>query len=283
MSAAARAVRAPAPAAAPPAARPAWLDAVEGEAARLEPVSLAELGGAALMDRVDTKFMLPAGMAARVLRRAAPHYRVLEVCGRRLCRYSTVYFDTAGLAFYHAHHGGRATRRKVRVRTYADTGLTMLEVKLRTNKGRTHKARVPLPPGEADPLRHLGLNPCLGAMCGVPAAELGAVLKVEYTRVTLVSRHTDERVTMDLMLEFARGPKRAGYPAVAIVEVKQPRSGHSPFVALMRDAHARRSRISKYCLGTAALEPRAKTNLYKPVLSRLRRTAESHDAIAIVR
>ena len=116
--------------------------AIEAAARALTPVSLGELGEAALLDRVDTKFLLPASLVPEILRRCAPCYRALEVNCARLCRYSTLYFDTADLAFYHAHHAGHARRRKVRVRTYVDTGDRYLEVKLRTNKGRTTKSRV---------------------------------------------------------------------------------------------------------------------------------------------
>ena len=55
-------------------------------------VSLHEIGAASLMDRVDTKFVLPAPSAADILGSLGGAYHVLEVSGRRLSRYSTRYF-----------------------------------------------------------------------------------------------------------------------------------------------------------------------------------------------
>ena len=66
------------------------------------------------MDRVDTKFLLPAVSAPGILASLADGYRVLEVSERRLSRYSTRYFDTPDLRLYHAHHAGRGRRYKVR-------------------------------------------------------------------------------------------------------------------------------------------------------------------------
>src|SRR5687768_2586669 len=141
---------------------PDALREVAAMAGGFEPVSLHEIGAAALMDRVDTKFVLPVGSVAGILASLKGGYRVLEVGGRRLSRYSTRYFDTPDLRLYHAHHAGRARRYKVRVRTYVDSEARYLEVKLRTNRGRTTKERVSLAHDLRDPMQRLEHEALLG-------------------------------------------------------------------------------------------------------------------------
>ena len=253
--------------------------------ARLAPVGLAELGGAALMERVDTKFLLPRERLLGVVRECALAYRVLEVAGTRLSRYETLYYDTDDLALYHAHHGGRATRRKVRCRTYVDSDRHFLEVKLRGNTGRTRKARVPVdaPAGaDASALAHLTDAPLRELAGELDGASLRPVVRVDYTRLTLVRRDGAERVTLDLGLAVVGARGQASFPGLVVAEVKQARRGGSPLVDALRAFGVREGGLSKYCLGVATLEPGAKTNRFKPRLHDLYRAAgiaaDSHAA-----
>src|SRR5262245_48399908 len=117
-------------------------------AQRFEPLSLDQVGSATLLDRVDTKFLVPLSAVPQLIDGLADQYRALQVNGTRLGRYSTRYFDTPELALYHAHHAGRLPRYKVRVRSYLESREQYLEVKLKNNKGRTLKDRTTLGAGE---------------------------------------------------------------------------------------------------------------------------------------
>jgi hypothetical protein len=235
------------------------------------------------MDRVDTKFLLPAALAGALLDACGGAYRALEVGGARLSRYETLYYDTGDLALYHAHHAGRGTRRKVRRRSYVDSDQHFLEVKLRTGRGRTRKARVALD-GEAGAgidgaLDRLG-DPALRELAwGLAAATLRPVVRVDYRRLTLVRADGAERATLDAGVAIADARGRvASFPHVVVVEVKQPRRDRSPLVDAIRALGVRRGGISKYCLGVASLEPAAKTNRYERLLRHLHRMADRHDA-----
>ncbi len=116
-------------------ALPDNVDAIVDAAAQFQSISLADLGQSALMDRLDSKFIVPVADIPALLSGCAGRYRVLEVNGRRLCGYATTYYDTADLAFYRAHQTGRLPRRKVRVRDYVDTGARFLEEKVKNNLG----------------------------------------------------------------------------------------------------------------------------------------------------
>jgi hypothetical protein len=85
-----------------------------------------------------------------------------------------------------------------------------------------------------------------------------------YTRITIVSKHRAERVTIDLDLAFVRDGQRVAIPDIVVAEVKYGglRQG-SEFVRLMRKYHARDTSFSKYCMGVSLLYPEVKHNRFK--------------------
>jgi hypothetical protein len=269
---------------------PAWLPAElpedsaisgYGELARVadrfEPLSLEELGRATLMDRVDSKFVLPYAAVPRILEELTGQYRVLRVGTTRLGRYSTAYFDTPDLALYHAHQAGRLPRYKVRIRSYLDSLESYLEVKLKNNKGRTVKTRVPLASGEVT-LERVRREALFRMSGSVPAMELEEVLTADFTRLTLVRVDAPERLTIDVGLTFVRGGEVRTFPRVAIVEIKQERHGQADARDALRTLYLRDGAVSKYCIGVAQLVPGAKKNRFKRVLSALERIQTGHPA-----
>ena len=108
-----------------------------------DPISLEEMGKVRLMNRLDTKFVAPAGVLASLLEAALPHYFAQTIDGLRNMPYSTCYFDTADLKMYTDHERGKKCRKKVRIRRYEATpGLAFFEIKDKNNKGRTKKSRI---------------------------------------------------------------------------------------------------------------------------------------------
>ncbi len=235
--------------------------------AHFAPISLAEMDAVALMDRVDTKYVLGAWQLPALLAALAGDYCVLEVQGVRLNRYRTLYFDTPDLDLYGRHHAGRAERYKVRSRAYLDSGLSFLEVKRKTNKGRTVKER----------MRTETLLTRITSEAGrfvdgrVPSAPyLGPVLGNAFLRITLVGRQCAERATIDLDLRFQAGDLHLSLTGVAVVEIKQERADRtSPLVARMRALGIRPTAFSKYCIGVALLYSGVRHNRFKPVLNRV--------------
>ena len=86
------------------------------------PISLDEMDSVKLMNRVDTKYVCHEAQIPAILEAAKDDYRVQEVIGKRIATYDTVYYDTDGLEMYMRHHDQQLNRRKVRIRTYMDTG-----------------------------------------------------------------------------------------------------------------------------------------------------------------
>ena len=250
-------------------------DGIDASAQQLEAIALDELGAALLMDRVDTKFVLPARLVPELLAGCVGDYVALEVGGRRLSRYRTTYFDTGDLTLYRAHLAGRMPRRKVRLRTYLDTGESFLEVKVRTNSGRTLKSRVPA--HSADPeaaLASADAQRWLASLAGTDPWELRPIVGVDFLRLTLVARDRSERVTLDMRLDFTRGDALASFPELVIAEVKTHRQGRTRFERAMRDFGVRPEAVSKYCLGVMSVFEDAKRNAYKPLLRRIHSLAQ---------
>lgn len=246
------------------AATPAG-SAIASLLARFSPISLDEMDAVALQNRTDTKYVLSETQLYEALGAVAGHYRVLEIGGARLSGYQTLYFDTPDLALYLQHHAGKGNRYKVRSRRYVGTGQSFLEVKLKSNKERTVKRRVPTETFTAAPASEVGAF--LSAQLGVEAPTLAPALWNAFSRVTLVSRTARERVTVDLSLRYGSDGKRRALPDIAVVEVKQDGVDRgSALIQQLHAAHIQPTGFSKYCIGVSLLYPHVKHNRFKPKL-----------------
>ena len=96
---------------------------------------------AALTTRFELKYLVPLEACPGPLDRLPARLAALDIGGRRIFDYESVYFDTADLALYR-HAQGRRKRYKARTRSYCDTGDTMFEVKLKGRRGQTVKERL---------------------------------------------------------------------------------------------------------------------------------------------
>ncbi|MDF7818807.1 polyphosphate polymerase domain-containing protein [Runella sp. MFBS21] len=234
------------------------------KASLYEPISLAEMDGVKLMNRTDAKFLVPLSMLSSILDDLRPHYRLLEIEGQRMCDYQTLYFDTPDLQFYHEHQAGRFNRYKIRQRNYVQTDVSFTEVKFKNNKGRTIKTRIPIK--KVTPTIGEETQAFLRRQTPFEPSLLTPVLWVDYTRLTLVSRTTAERLTLDLNLSFRNDSTRKSYEQLVIAEVKQDSLKHSMFLDLMKRYQLRQGSLSKYCLGVISLNEAVKQNRFKTKL-----------------
>ena len=250
-------------------ARPT-LPRLQNLAQSYEPCWLENLGETALMDRTDTKYVLSLNLGLQVLTEMQAFYQALEIDGQRLQPYNTLYFDTPDYYFYHEHLRCRTDRYKLRVRTYLINDLSFLEVKQRTNKGRTVKERIQLD----DFWPMLDAEAVSWAVERLPGAAwpLEPVLNNSFYRMLLVNPDQAERITLDFNLRFSDRVRRVDFGPVVIAEVKR-KSSHedSVFINWLHAAHQRPSSFSKYCLGLALLNPELKRNRLKPNLLQLQK------------
>lgn len=237
----------------------------------MDPISLAEMDVHALMNRIDTKYVLGIEHLEQLLETVGHSYRVLCVDGVRISPYRTLYFDTPDFKCYLQHHNGKLNRRKFRIRQYESSGLCFLEVKAKNNKGRTNKRRIPIDRIEEclSPSSREFIESVTGKL-----PELTPQLWSTFSRITIVNRLRPERVTLDLDLSFSGRDASQELPGVVIAEVKQQRDDrHSLVREHLRLHRIRAMRVSKYCLGSVLLNPHLKSNRFKPKLRAIQKIA----------
>lgn len=255
----------------------ALLDTPVGTVDQLPAISLAQLNeSAALLTRVDRKYVLAASDLPLILRNLPPDARVLEIDGERAFAYRSTYLDTAELAAFHGAVQRRRRRWKVRTRTYT-TGETFLEVKTRRGAA-TVKERILCSPrdaaGAALRLTTVGrdfVEASLGsAGVQLDAATLRPTLVTSYRRTTLLLPSAGSRATIDADLCWStpEGTASRTFTGRVIVETK---SGTAPSAldrSLWRLGH-RPVSISKYGLGLALLHPELPANRWHRLVSAL--------------
>lgn len=250
-----------------------YLQQVIGTVEEMAPISLADIKALALLDRLDIKFVLHVRQLAQIIARVQHNYRVLEISGVRPGQYHTTYFDTPDFAMYHAHHNGLRVRHKVRWRWYLDSQLIFLEVKEKTNRERTVKSRITLP-APIDHLHDLDTS-WMPATINFDPRTLRPVVWNRFRRMTLADLERQERITIDLDLEFGRNNQAAALPGLAIVEVKQRKfSLNSPMARELHRQQIHPEHVSKFCVSMAMLYPELKQNRFKPLLRRLHALVE---------
>ena len=236
----------------------------------MKPITLAEMDGVKLMNRIDTKYLVTEAQLRDILLRIHDGYYAQEVENNRLSPYSTVYYDTPELTMYTIHHNRHTVRDKVRVRTYVDSHLTFCEVKHKNNKGRTKKKRIVV-----EPIPNIIDNPEAAAFLAekqpYEVSSLSPHLVTIFDRFTLVNYGKTERLTIDCNLRFEnlRSGTTASMGRLAVMELKQDGRAKSLLKDVLFDLRIRPFKVSKYCIGTCMTRPEVKQNRFKKKLRRI--------------
>ena len=240
-------------------------------------VRLGEMERVNLMDRVDTKYLLPANRVPDLLMMMQGRYRVLEINGSRISSYETVYMDTNDYFFFNQHVTGRTGRIKVRFRNYKSTGITFLEIKKKTKKNRTVKWRIEN--SLSDSICNDKAIEFINSHVQLSSEVLKPVLTNSFERMTFVGFNTPERITIDLNLSFSSTDGNSiGLPLIAIVELKsEGLVSRSPFSRLIKQLSSYPAGFSKYCIGCAMLYNLPLRNALKPNLLLLNRIENEYN------
>ena len=242
----------------------------------LEPIpsiTLAEMDGVKLLNRIDTKYLTDEATLARVLNDAEKEgYRALEVDGTKISPYNSVYFDTAELRMFQDHHNRHLTRQKVRTRVYVNSQETFLEIKRKRNTGRTKKKRTTIPAAELrDFSKDAAAVEYLAKHSNFTADMLSPVLSTEFSRITLVNPARTERVTIDTNLHFNnfRTGKTASLEDAVIIELKQDGHAASQMKGILLNNRVKPIRVSKYCIAETLTDPSARSGRFKLKVRRI--------------
>lgn len=234
---------------------------IESAIGKFEPISLAEMDGVKLMNRTDRKYWFNTSHLTEILVDISDQYYLLEVDGERNMPYATTYYDTPADAMYNNHHRGKMNRYKIRRRNYLSTNSSFLEVKFKSNKGRTVKVRRKscYNSSEFDP------QDCAFIATNSPYTcdQLEKVLENQFKRLMLVSKAMNERCTIDSELHFMGTAAEAHVDSLVIVEVKTDGRSHSAIIDALNKRRLKPSGFSKYCVGRSIVDSTLKINRFK--------------------
>ena len=243
------------------------------------PVTLEEMDGIKLMNRIDTKFLTDEQTLMLFLRDACGQgYRTLVTDGTRIATYDSLYFDTPGLRMFMDHHNRHLVRQKVRTRVYLGSGLTFLEIKRKNNHGRTKKKRIRISSGEfTDFGGDAAACDFLASKSWFTSQELSPSLETMFRRITLVNPAMTERLTIDINVSFRnlRTGNEASLRDAVIIELKQDGRAESPAKAILLKHRIKPVKISKYCIGITLTAPAVKHNRFKPKVRRIEKQINS--------
>ena len=229
---------------------------------KLSPITLEEMDGIKLMNRMDSKYLTTEDTLLLVLAdAAAAGYRVLSIDGVRQSGYNSVYYDTPALRMYYDHRNKRLVRQKVRTRTYLQSGQAFLEIKRKNNKGRTSKKRTAIPLSELmDFSADEAACAYLARHSWFTEKDIIPSLTTKFMRITLVNQALTERLTIDTSLEFEnfRTGLSANLQDAVIIELKQDGRAASQMKGILLERRVKPVRVSKYCVAVTLTDPEAR-------------------------
>ncbi len=235
-------------------------------------IDLEGMNHVRLMRRRDTKYVVPYKRLPHILELIQDDYMVFELLGERLQPYETVYFDTPQYKMYLDHHNKRLNRYKVRMRKYMLSDISFLEIKFKNNRGETIKKRVN---AEMD-VNHLDEDKKVFLCKNSPYAfeDVQPALWNKFSRITLVSKHRPERLTIDLGLHFSQkhmdNDDHLKLKETCIIEVKRDLdAGKSDIIDALKKERLQPTGFSKYCMGSVLTNVGLKQNLFKQRLRSL--------------
>ncbi|MFY7757637.1 MAG: polyphosphate polymerase domain-containing protein [Flavobacterium stagni] len=234
---------------------------------RLQGISLHELDGVALQNRIDSKYVLTSSQLEALMPIIMQHYQVLDIDGNRIFTYENNYFDTPDLRFYYDHHNGYTQRIKVRSRKYVETGASFFEIKKKEKVERTQKIRQPL----TDILSRLdsARQELIDGFSRKNVKNLEVILSNTFQRITFVNNEFTERMTLDFNISFSNTTETKALTDYYVLEIKQPKSTNSPIVNALKSDGIRQRGFSKYIYGVMLLHPRIKKNNFLPLIKNL--------------
>jgi len=241
-----------------------------------KPIRLEEMEQVKLMNRTDTKYWFHMNHLQKILQGIHKKYFILKIGGQTILPYATTYYDTTENSMYEAHHNGKLNRYKVRRRSYITSEISFLEVKFKSNKGRTIKKRILTEFGEIEFTPQE--NDFLNELIPYNYQYLLPSLINNFSRLTLVNRNFQERCTIDINLRFKSNNKQVSLDNLVIVEIKsEGNPSNSPLAIALRDQRIKSSGFSKYCVGRTITDASLKRNAFKSKIRSIGKTIETEN------
>ena len=239
------------------------------------PIQLEQMDQVKLMNRVDQKFWFHEENLQRILQSVCHDYYVLDIEGENEFLYSSSYYDTPVDRMYVKHHNGNLNRHKIRRRSYLSSGISFLEIKFKSNKGRTSKKRIPTNFNELSFTKEE--SDFIEANTPYTTGDLSPSLINQFSRMTLVNRNFKERCTIDRGLQYTKTGGWIKLENLAIIEIKTDgRKSVSPLALTLREERIRASGFSKYCIGRVLTDPDLKRNAFKIKIRKIQKAIHTN-------
>lgn len=220
------------------------------------PISLTQLNASAsFLDRVETKFILTEQEFISILPELKKDYFVLEIAGKTVFEYENIYMDSDDYECYKDYQEWKNTRYKVRTREYTDSGHAFFEYKQK-QEDISRKFRYPIDLKDHGKMTkestkfYEGISMSFNGRNKV--AKLSKSLGTEYQRLTLCSKDSSERVTIDFEIKLSslRGDKKSQkLQNVVIIESKSSHKKSRSHKVMKKHGILQATSCSKYCLG----------------------------------
>jgi len=228
-------------------------------------ISLEDMNKVSLLKRMDTKYVISIHDLENFLLSISNSHRILKINNQLTQHYKTLYYDTTDYAMYIAHHNKKAHRYKIRLREYIESQLFFLEIKNKSNKGKTNKKRLKL--------KQLSFkdNPkatqFIEQHAPFSAHNLQAILGNTFSRITMVDNQLTERLTIDQNLnawEIGKEDNRINLNQIAIIELKRDEASNANTHKILRDLRIQTMGFSKYAISSSLLfSDKIKNNNFK--------------------
>ncbi|MBP6455508.1 MAG: VTC domain-containing protein [Chitinophagaceae bacterium] len=235
---------------------------------QFQAITLDELNAVQLLNRMDSKYILPISLLPKILNEIKENQFILEIEHHRFFNYETDYFDTEDFQFYKDHHNGYINRVKVRCRKYLENNLHFYEIKRKLFGTRTDKTRkvIATLPEELEENQYDEIN-----YKRLENKPLIKTISNKFKRITLCNKNFTERISIDFDISFLNQKGDIVHlDYLSIIEVKQSKVDvMSGTIQILKRNKIYPSGFSKYSLGVALLEKNIKHNNFKPQLLKL--------------
>lgn len=223
---------------------------------KFQTINLTELNASAsYLERIDTKYLLNGTQLSKILDELKKDFKILEIKWKKTFSYDNVYMDSDDYLFYNQHQEWKKTRSKVRTRYYVDSNMAFFEYKQK-NKGITSKYRYEFPTEEHGFMTKWKKRffewVWQSMYNGEKTPRITPSIKTKYKRITLVSKDSSERLTIDFDIKTQnlrdKNSKEIYLKNLVIIESKSL-TKKSISSKLMKNNHYKQSKsCSKYSL-----------------------------------
>lgn len=215
-----------------------------------------------LLDRQDTKFIFHYAQLNSILTELKKDYSILDVGNEFVSTYNNEYYDTKDFLFYNMHHRGELCRTKIRKRSYLESKLSFLELKVKTNRYRTIKKRIQI--NSTDDFNNNFLKHFIEDNSKFKIEDLTEQVYINFNRMTFIHKNLKDRCTIDFNLKASWGNKKKDFKELVVAELKQVKFDvNSSFNIILKKNKIYPQSFSKYGQSLSFLNENLKNNNFK--------------------